>query len=155
MNSHELPAGLLDALRPLPTAHGGKVLVLATGGEPPAMAMLSTGDVWLTEGRMMIAVHATSSVGRRLGAGCTLLVPGASVAYRIEMGSLSSRSAGALILVEGDVTGVRPTAEPPWCMELRFYVDANQDPVPFVDFWREVRAWLVGGAVGDAPAPPL
>jgi hypothetical protein len=154
-SSHvELPDELAEILATLPTREGGAVILLATGGSPPALSMLSTGDVYIGADAARVAVHSSSAAARHAQHGCSLLVPGLTTAYRVEMSSVQAREAGDLVVLEGPVTRVRPTAEPPWRMAMQFAPDGTGDPEPFVVFWRAVRSWLENGAHGAAPAPP-
>jgi hypothetical protein len=152
-SSIELPEELVTVLADLPTAAGGTVVLLATDGSPPGLAMLSTGDVYVEADTARVAVHASSSATQRLQNGFTLLVPADRFAYRIEVSSAHARQAGPLVVIEGQIAHVRPTSEPPWQMTMSFAPD-GADPTSFVSFWREVRSWLTTGAVGDAPSPP-
>lgn len=140
-----------EALRPLPTEDGGTIVVLATAGVPPAVAMLSSGDVLVNEDRVRAALYAGASAGRRLGGAFTLLVPTRERAVRVEATDASAREAGRLVLLEGDLTGVRPTAEPPWGIHMRFFPTAEEGVADFLHYWRSVREWLEGGATDEPP----
>lgn len=145
---------LAAALAPLPTLDGGAVLVLATSGEPPAVAVLSTGDVALLNGELWIAVHRGSSAVERLGGACTVLVPAGDEALRVEVAPATSSRAAHLAVIRGPIVEIRPTAEPPWAVHMAFHAAPVASAEPFVSFWSEVRAWLQAGAPGDGPAPP-
>lgn len=143
------------ALDVLPTSSGGPVVVLATSGHPPAMALLSSGDIRMAHGRVNVAVHSTSSAISRLGGAFTLLVPLDEIAARIEVINASVDSHSPLAILEGDVVAVRPTSEPPWTLELRFRPESEEHPqiLSFVDYWAQVRAWL-SGEILHPPTPP-
>ena len=139
----------------LPSASGGVAVALATSSTPPAMAMLSTGDVLWREDELRIGIHASSSVVSRLGAGLTLLVPLGERACRIEAVEATADVQGPLALVRGRVTDVRPTAEPPWLLEMGFRPVPPDHPrvETYVRYWADVRAWLEGVS-SRPPAPP-
>ncbi|MGH3441594.1 MAG: hypothetical protein ACRDUY_06040 [Nitriliruptorales bacterium] len=145
-------AEVREALRPLPTEEGGVIVVLATAGVPPAVAMLSSGDVLVAEDRVRAALYAGASAGGRLGGAFTLLVPTGERAVRVEVGDASAREEGRLVLIEGVLAAVRPTAEPPWGIDMRFSPTAGEGVAEFLEYWQSVRRWLEGGATG---APPL
>lgn len=148
---------LASALEPLPTSAGGLAIVMATAGIPPAMALLSTGDVQIEGDRVSVVTYRGSSVSQRLGGGFTLLVPATDRAFRVEVTNAVNRSAGNVELVEGLLAGIRPSAEAPWLLEMSFRPDRPDDPsIPaFVDYWASVRAWLKSGTPGEPPPPPL
>lgn len=154
--SHALLAEVEAAIAPLPTIEGGSMLVLATAGVPPAIAVLSTGDVAVVEGELRIAVHGGSSAATRLGGACTLLVPAGDEAYRVEAEPAEARRAGELTVIRGHIVSVRPTAEPPWVMRASFHRQSPEDDAAasYVAFWSSVREWLVAGAEGDGPSVP-
>lgn len=155
--SHSLLDDVQAAIEPLPTAEGGSMLVLATAGSPPAIAVLSTGDVAVVRGDVRVAVHGGSSAASRLGGAFTLLVPDRDEAYRVEVEPAVARRAGDLTVISGPIVSVRPTAEPPWVMRASFQpAEAGADRAgDYVSFWAAVRAWLVDGADGDGPAVPV
>lgn len=142
-------AALDRALGPLPTVDGGIVVVLATAGAPPAMAMLSSGDVCVIGTTVRVALHGSSSAGRHLGGAFTLLVPAPGRALRAEVVEATARTAGRLLLLEGRLDAIRPTAEPPWTFGMSFGPTGSGDVQRFVTYWRDVRAWLA-----DPVQPP-
>lgn len=155
--SDELLHEVQAAIEPLPTVEGGSMLVLATAGVPPAVALLSTGDVAVVDGEVRVAVHGGSSVATRLGAAFTLVVPDRDEAYRVEVEPAASRPAGDLTVISGPIVSIRPTAEPPWVMRASFQParDASADRAgAYVSFWSSVRTWLTDGAEGDGPRVP-
>jgi len=87
-----------------------------------------------------------------LGKTFTLLVPLGSLAVRIEARDAQVRVTDGLALISGEVVAMRPTAEPPWALEMRFRPEPADDPsIPgYLEYWRSVRAWLDG----SAPDPP-
>ncbi|MGH9167394.1 MAG: hypothetical protein ACRD02_06130 [Acidimicrobiia bacterium] len=154
MSSHRLRARLDEALEPLPTAEGGIVVVLATAGPPPALAMLSSGDVYVEGDTVRVATYQGSSASNRLGGSFSLLVPAGEEALRVEVEDAGSRPAGKLALIEGRIREIRPTAEPPWVMELRFRPAGEGAGVEgFLSYWRAVRSWLATGATGEPSVP--
>lgn len=142
------------AIDPLPTADGGTTLVLATSGTPPALAVLSTGDVALVGEKLLVAVHASSAAGRRLGGHFAVLVPEREVALRVEVVEASARTISHLCVLEGRVASVRPTGEPPWHMRMEFFADPDATTGGFLTFWAGVRRWLQDGAAGEPPRFP-
>jgi hypothetical protein len=147
---------LPEILGDLPTEAGGVAIVLATSGTPPALALLSAGDVLVTaEGEVRCCVYATSSVVSRLGGAFTLLVPDETRMLRVEAVDARASVHGEVALVEGTLAGVRPTSEPPWRMSMGFEPDGPGDPriAAFVEYWRAARAWLEDPA-SDPPEPP-
>lgn len=148
---------LVRALEPLPTAAGGVAIVMATAGVPPAMALLSTGDVRVDDDRVSVVTYRGSSVSQRLGGSFTLMVPASDVALRVEVVDAVVRSEGNVELVEGRLVGIRPTAEPPWLLEMSFRPERSDNPsiAGFVDYWALVRAWLERGGTGTPPPTPL
>lgn len=148
---------LEQAIARLPTTDGGSAIVLATAGTPPAMALLSTGDVYIHGDRVSVVTYRGSSASQRLGGSFTLLVPGGDAAFRIEVVEAVTRSAGKIELIEGRLVAIRPTAEPPWLIEMSFRPDPPDDPSvgAFVEYWSRVRTWLQAGAIGEPPKPAL
>ena len=142
MSGDELLAEVRRALAPLPEAEGGIAVVLATSGVPPAVALLSSGDVDVSATAVRAVTYGGSSAATRLGTAFTLLVPAGEVAYRVEVDGATSRPAGRLALIEGRLAAIRPTAEPPWMLDLRFRRAAGGDDRGR----RAVRGVLVGGA---------
>ncbi|MGH8874670.1 MAG: hypothetical protein ACRDVM_05385, partial [Acidimicrobiia bacterium] len=140
---------------PLPTAEGGIVVVLATAGPPPALAMLSSGDVAVDGDRVRVATYGGSSAAARLGGSFSLLVPGKDLALRVEVVEAHSRPAGKLAIIEGRIEAIRPTAEPPWTMELRFRPNPAARVDGFLSYWQAVRTWLASGADGEPPPPSV
>jgi hypothetical protein len=156
LSGEELLAEVRRALAPLPEAEGGVAVVLATSGVPPAVALLSSGDVDVSATTVRAVTYGGSSTATRLGTAFTLLVPAAEVAYRVEVDGATSRPAGSLALIEGRLAAIRPTAEPPWILDLRFRRQPStttDDAERFVAYWSAVRAWLASGAEGDPPEP--
>ena len=155
MTADELISETREALDRLPDTGGGIALALATSSTPPAMAMLSTGDVHWAGDRLRVGIYASSSVIPRLGGAFTLLVPLRDRACRIEVVEATARVAGPIAMLEGRVGDVRPTAEPPWLVEMRFRPEPAGDPrlQGFVDYWAGVRSWL-SGETDEAPQPP-
>lgn len=145
---------LQDALEPLPTREGGITIVLATAAAPPALAMLSSGDVLLKDGTVRAGVWATSSVVSRLGGAFSLLVPAGDVALRVEANDAGATTSGDVALIEGTLADVRPTAEPPWTAFMRFGPsDPSDERIDaHLAYWTSVRSWLRDD--GPAPTPP-
>jgi len=141
-----------EALSQEPTEEGGIALVLATASSPPAIAVLSTGDVHLEGDRVKIGIHASSSAVSRLGGAFSLVVPLNRAVARVEAASATATPAGDLALIEGTIVSIRPTSEPPWVMDLSFRPMTESDSrVPlYLEYWRSVRSWLSG----DSPDPP-
>ena len=136
---------LAEILADLPTESGGAAIVLATSGMPPAMALLSIGDVFLTAGdRVRCCVYGTSLVVSRLGGAFTLLVPDGTRMLRVEAIDARASVHGDVALVEGTLSGVRPTAEPPWTTSMAFSPEQADDPRidGFLEYWRAARSWL-------------
>jgi hypothetical protein len=156
MSGDDLLAAVRRALAAPPGADGGIAVVLATSGVPPAMALLSSGDVDVSATAVRAVTYGGSSAARRLGTAFTLLVPAGEVAYRVEADGATARAAGRLALVEGRLAAIRPTAEPPWVLDLRFRPQPAaqvEDAERFVAYWSAVRSWLASGAEGDPPQP--
>jgi|SRR5271165_868827 len=150
-----LRAALAAAIEPLPEPTGGIAVTLSTAGPPPAVALLSTGSVLVSETSISVAVVRGSSVVSRLGGTAILLVPYDGGALRAEIGNASARRAGPLDVIEGSILDIRPSAELPWSLAMNF---APKDPASaeyYIDHWRNVRRWLADGAHGDGPLPPL
>lgn len=146
---------LQDILAPLPTEEGGVLIVIATAGVPPAVAMLSSGDVFVDQDTVRVGVVHTSSIVGRLGGAFTLLVPAGSAGIRVEVVNATVAQSGDLALVEGRLGALRPTTEPPWIAEQRFHpshVGADAIPV-HIEYWSAVREWL-SGRRSNAPSPP-
>lgn len=146
------------ALDPLPGVDGGVAVVLATSGVPPAIALLSSGDVDVDGTTVRAVTYGASSAANRLGGAFTLVVAAGEVTYRVEATQATVRHAGNLALLEGTLGEVRPTAEPPWLLELAFRRDPAADPQRaegFVAYWSAVRRWLRSGAAGDPPEPAM
>ena len=143
-----------EVLQPLPTEAGGVAVVLATAGPPPALALLSSGDVLVDDGEVHVGVFGTSSAVTRLGGAFSLLVPAGSVVLRVEVAEARATTEGELAHIRGSLTDIRPTSEPPWVTELRFRPShPGVAAVPdHLAYWTEVRAWLAGE--GPPPTPP-
>ncbi|HJR92103.1 MAG TPA: hypothetical protein VJ938_06665 [Acidimicrobiia bacterium] len=148
----ELARRVQAALEPLPDETGGIAVVLATAAEPPALAVLSSGDVLIREDVVRVGIHASSSTVHRFGGSFSLLVPLGEVAARVEALDGECRVEGDLALIEGRVSAVRATAEPPWLLELGFRpAEAGHPASPsHLSYWRAVRMWLAG----ELPKPP-
>jgi hypothetical protein len=153
VSGQDLEARVRAALADLPTESGGLAVVLATSGHPPAMAMLSSGDVHLAEGRLKVGIHASSSAVSRLGGAFTLLVPLGEIAARVEVSDATAKSHPPLAILEGDVVSVRPTSEPPWVLEMGFRPEPSHHPqIPgYLAYWSQVKEWLAG----NHPEPPV
>lgn len=158
--SYSLTERLAAALDPLPDASGGSAIVFATAGTPPALALLSTGDVLIVEDVVRVGLWATSSAVTRLGGAFSLLVPTGDVALRVEVGDARAQGHGHVAMIEGRLDEIRPTAEPPWIPVMRFETEDRTDPrVPgHLEYWAAVRRWLAGEAdppqaVGGATRP--
>ncbi len=149
-----MQARLEEILEPLPPAEGGIVVVLATAGPPPALAMLSSGDVTVHGDRVRLATYGGSSAATRLGGSFSLLVPDEDRALRVEVVDAHSRPAGKLAVIEGRIEAIRPTAEPPWIMELRFRPTPAAQVDGFLSYWQAVRTWLASGE-GEPPPPAV
>lgn len=147
-----LLAAVAEALSKQPQDDGGGALVLATGSGPPAVALLSTGDVLLDGDKIRVGIHATSSAVARLGGSFTLVVPLKRVVARVEVIDAAASIHGDLAKIEGTIASIRPTAEPPWVMKMTFEpMPATDRRVPlYLEYWRSVRAWLSG----ESPVPP-
>jgi hypothetical protein len=148
---------LSSALDPLPDASGGSTIVLATAGTPPALALLSTGDVLIVGSIVRVGLWATSSAATRLGGAFSLLVPAGDVALRVGVGDARAQRHGYVAMIEGRLGDIRPTAEPPWVPVMRFVPDDPSDPrvATHLDYWVAVRHWLAGqGTPPDPPGPP-
>jgi hypothetical protein len=149
---------LEQALERLPDKDGGSVVVLAAGCAAPAMALLSTGDVLLRDDVVSAAVWAGGSAAAvvEAGSGFSLMVATAGGAIRVEVEHAATRHAGALTVIEGPITRLRLTSEPPWAPDLCFRL-ANGDVAAasaFVAFWASVREWLAAGAEPPSPRVP-
>ena len=147
-------AEALRALEPMPTAEGGTIVVLATAGVPPAVAMLSTADVFVDGRTVRAALYAGSAVGERLGGAFTVLVPTAERALRLEAVDAAAEERGNLLLVQGRLEAVRPTSEPPWVPLMRFAPMGPEGVEGALEYWRRVRSWLSSGAEGEPRATP-
>jgi hypothetical protein len=158
MIDDHLRSALKTALEPLPGLHGGTAVVLATAGTPPALALLSTGDVHVEGDTVRVVTYRGSSAARRLGGSFSLLVPAGETAFRVEAIEAAARSKGTVELIEGRLAGVRPTAEPPWLLDMSFRPAPGADEAAalrFIDYWTDVRSWLEGGATGSPPDTTL
>lgn len=146
---------LEDVLDPLPTAHGGVAVVLATAGRPPALAVLSSGDILISRDSVRVGVLGTSSTVSRLGGSFSLLVPARTVALRVEAVDATATKSGRLAMIEGRLDDVRETSEPPWLLSMTFGPsDVHAPAIPgHLRYWRSVRAWLRGDQEA-APEPP-
>lgn len=149
--SYSLTERLAAALDPLPDASGGSAIVFATAGTPPALALLSTGDVLIVDDIVRVGLWATSSAVTRLGGSFSLLVPTGDVGLRVEVVDARAQGHGHVAMIEGRLDRIRPTAEPPWTPVMRFQTEDPTDPrIPgHLEYWAAVRRWLAGEA--DAP----
>lgn len=150
----ELREALLAAVNPLPTLDGGTAIVLATASSPPAITLLSTGDVVVDNDKVRLAVFATNSAIDQLGGSCTLLVPTDRSVLRVYLQPASVRRTGLLAVIEGSIVSLRPSSEPPWSLRLDFEPAQEQGRDAFVEYWRQVRSWLEQGAPGEGPQSP-
>lgn len=155
MTSNQLMDLVEEALQTAPTESGGIAVVLATAGSPPAMALLSSGDVHVSDGIARVGVYRSSSAVSRLGGAFSLLVPLGADAVRLEVGSATVVEASpraSLAKLEGKIESIRPTSEPPWVLEMGFVPESSNHPdIPrFLDYWKQVKAWLAG----EQPDPP-
>lgn len=151
---HELLSRVQAALAALPTREGGIVVVLSTSGVPPALAMLSSGDVLVKNQTVWAVLYAGSSARRRLGGGFSLLVPLSEQAVRVEAVSASARVDGQLCVLRGELHDLRATIEPPWTFEMSFHSTAPGGVDAYLQYWREVREWLNRGTKGEPPHVP-
>lgn len=143
-----------EALQPLPTEEGGIIVILATAGSPPAIAMLSSGDVLVTDDRVRAALYSGTAAERRLGDAFTLLVPTRDRAVRLEVTEASARISDRHVILEGRLSGARPTAEPPWGIDMRFFPVGDHGVTEFISYWNGTRRWLEDGATGESPSSP-
>jgi hypothetical protein len=146
---------LRQVLATPPDETGGRILVLATAGPPPALAVLSTGDVVVAGDRLRVGLHATSSAVARLGGAFSLLVPADEVALRVEVIDAVARTSGDVAVLDGRIAAVRPTAEPPWRITMEFRPDDPADPRvrPHLRYWAALNDWLAGRS-RQPPAVP-
>lgn len=153
MSERDLAARVRAAIADLPTDTGGLAVVLATSGRPPAMAMLSSGDVHIAGDLLRVGIHASSSAVARLGGAFTLLVPLGEIAARVEVTNATAIPYPPLAILEGEVSSIRPTAEPPWVLEMGFRPEPDDHPaIPaYLEYWSEVDEWLSG----KRPSPPI
>lgn len=152
MTTEELRERVENALAQLPTESGGMAIALATAGSPPAIALLSSGDVYVSGEIARVGIYGSSSAVSRLGGAFTLLVPLGDIAVRVEAVSATATEAPPLAMIEGRIAAVRPTAEPPWTLEMGFTPEpANHPSIPdFLNYWSQVKAWLAG----EQSSPP-
>lgn len=143
---------VFEALSHPPDLDGGTAIAMATAASPPAMAVLSTGDVVFDGRTVLVGIHGSSSVVSRLNGAFTLLVPLRSSAARIEVVDAIVELAPPLAKISGTVDSIRPTAEPPWTLRMLFLPEPADHPAlpAFVRYWADVRSWLRG----DRPEPP-
>lgn len=139
-------------LAPLPDRDGGIVVIMATAASPPALAVLSSGDVLITDNRVRVGVFATSSSATRLDGGFSLLVPAGAACLRVEAVEATAETHGGLALVEGRLHDVRPTSEPPWVVDMAFRPGQSATAAihDHVRYWADVRQWLLG----ERSSPP-
>jgi hypothetical protein len=155
VTDRDLLKAVADAVAELPDRDGGTAIVLAAGGSPPAFALLSSGDVLLRDDVVRLGIHATSSAVARVSESFSLLVPLGVRAARLEVGDVTVARGEHLALVAGRVTEVRPTAEPPWTLEMSFRAEPPDDERidGYVEYWQGVRSWLAG--TGPEPSLPF
>ena len=153
--TEDLRTRVATVLSQLPTESGGLAVVLATAGSPPAMALLSSGDVYIEDNDIRVGIYASSSAVTRLGPAFTLLVPMGEIAARIEATDARSKVQPPLAMLEGTISSIRPTTEPPWILKMRFSPEPPDDrSIPdFLEYWAGVRAWLSGES-SEPPRPP-
>lgn len=149
----ELRGDVARALAAAPTRDGGRVVVMATAAVPPALTVLSTADVWTDGETVRVALHGGTAAAERLGGAFALLVPDDARALRVEVVDATAQARGPLVLIEGRLAAIRPTAEPPWGIELRFVAAPGAPVAGFLRYWEAVRTWLAAGATGQAPTP--
>ena len=154
--TEDLKTRVIEALSELPAESGGLAVVLATSGSPPAMALLSSGDVYIEDEAVRVGIHASSSAVTRLGTAFTLLVPLREIAARIEATGARSNVQPPLAMLEGSISSIRPTSEPPWVLEMRFRPEPPDDrSIPdHLEYWSGVRSWLAGDST-QPPEPPI
>lgn len=155
MKEPDLIADVKETLKRLPDESGGVAVVLATAGSPPAVALLSTGDVHIAETTVRVGIHGSSSVVERLDGGFTLLVPLRKAAARVEVINASARLLPPLAMIEGTVHSVRPTSEPPWVLEMTFSPEPFDHPaIPrYLEYWSHVKRWLMGEIANPPDIP--
>lgn len=153
MTDADLTLSVSLALARLPDAQGGLAILLATDATPPALAVLSSGDVLLEDEVIRVGIHASSSAVQRLDGGFSLLIPLDEIAVRLEAIHATTSVGRSLAMIKGRVHALRPTAEPPWRLEMRFRANPPDDDriEVYVDYWRRVRLWLSG----ISPEPDL
>lgn len=145
---------LRAALAARPDQHGGDVLVLATEGPPPALALVTSFGVALTESGVRVGVQGQGAAANRLGGSFALLVPRRTSALRVEVAPARSRMAGPMAVLEGPITAIRPTAELPWELNMAFTPNDPARTPAMLEHWAEVHEWLESGAEGAGPALP-
>jgi len=128
------------------------MIVLACSGRPPAVALLSSGDVHMSSGRVLVGIHGSSSAAARFDGSFTLLVPLGDIAVRLEVSAATVAESPPLVKFEGPIDSIRPTAEPPWLVEMKFVPERRDHPaIPrYIEYWQEVKAWLAN----ERPEPP-
>lgn len=155
MSEESIEQRIGTALSELPDRQGGKAIVLATSSDPPSIALLSTGDVYYDGSKLHVGVHASSSAVSRLGRSFTLLIPLGTSAARMEAEDASVELKPPLARITGGVKSIRPTAEPPWMLDMRFRPVSVDHPSigDYVTYWHGVRAWLAGEQEEPPPLP--
>ena len=148
MKDIQLRESLVEVLSELPGKEGGLAILLATASSPPALAVLSSGDVLVVEDNVRVGIHASSSAVRHLGGSFSLLIPLAEVAVRVEVSNATAEVGERLARIEGSIARLRPTAEPPWVLEMRFRALGNdvERMADYVAYWHGVRSWLAGAS---------
>jgi hypothetical protein len=157
MDDRDLTSELAAVLGSLPDETGGVAIVLTTASTPPAIALLSTGDVHVDGDRVSAGVHASSSVAARLGGAFTLLVPLANQAVRIEVIDATVEVDSNLARITGTLAALRSTAEPPWVLDMQFRAQTPDTPGlgAYVAYWAGVKSWLKGTSTSPPTIPDV
>lgn len=146
---------LAAAVEPLPTEEGGIALVLCTVGPPPAIALLSTGSVWLEDDWIRIGVMAGSSAVTRLGERAVLVVPWRGTVLRALVAPATWRPAGPVSVIEGPIASIEPSKELPWVLQMNFVPSGSPGSKEFLAYWKQLRDWLNTGGTDEGPDPPI
>ncbi len=106
----------------------------------------------MSAGHVRVGVHGSSSAADRFDGSFTLLVPIGDIAVRVEVSEATMTATPPLVKFEGPIDSMRPTAEPPWQVEMTFIPKPRDHPsIPdHVEYWKQVKAWLAS----ESPAPP-
>lgn len=85
----------------------------------------------------------------------TLLVPLRFIAVRVEVTPATAIEAPPLVMLEGQIESIRPTAEHPWVVKMGFVPEPRDHPaIPgYVEYWKQVKSWLAGERL-DPPQIP-